>query len=107
VRRKIAPTAAGILFAAGAGVPRPVEQFAWRVIETRCHYQPYELGQRSFWAYDTRARRVGAALVYSIKILSEVPWEKTEPPAEIEMTIEDEGGLRLTALTSSFIDCAL
>ena len=73
------------------------------MIETRCNYQSYELEQRSFWADDVRARRVDAAVVYSLKIRSEAPGNKREPPAFIDMTLVDDGGLRLTALTSSFI----
>jgi hypothetical protein len=83
-----------------------VQAFAWRVIEARCNYQQYELEQRSFWAYYTRARRVDAAVVYSLRILSDAPWNKREPPAFIEMTVVDDGEVRLTALTSSFITCA-
>ena len=75
------------------------------MIETRCNYQSFELEHRSFWAYDARATRVDAAVVYSIKILSDVPWKKTEPPALIDMTVVDDGGVRLTALKSSFITC--
>jgi hypothetical protein len=101
-----APAEAEILFAADAGVPRPVQEFAWRVIETRCAYQRYELGQRSFWAYDARVRRIDASVVYSIKILSEPVWKKTEPPDLIEMTVVDDGRVRLTALKSSFSVCA-
>jgi hypothetical protein len=95
-----------ILFAVATPVPRSVREFAWRVIETRCNYQPYELEQRSFWAYDAQARRVDAGVVYSINILSELTWEKTEPPAFIEMTVVDDGRVRLSALKSSFIVCA-
>ncbi len=102
----VAPIDNRILFAVDTSVPRTVQEFAWRVIETRCNYQPYELGQRSFWAYDARARRVDDAVVYSIKILSEVTWKKTEPPAVIEMSVVDDGRVRLTALKSSFIACA-
>ena len=102
---RIAPTDARILFTLGTDVPRRVQAFAWRVIETRCNYQSFELEQRSFWAYDARATRVDAAVVYSIKILSDVPWKKTEPPALIDMTVVDDGGVRLTALKSSFITC--
>ena len=101
-----APLDAGILFAGSTTVPPSVQQFAWRVIETRCNYQPYEREQRSFWAYHTQAARVGAHVVYSINILSDLAWKKTEPPAAIEMTIVDDGHLRLTALKSSFVVCA-
>ena len=101
------PTDARILFTIGTDVPRRVQAFAWQVIETRCNFHQYELWQRSFWAYDARARRVDAAVVYSIKILSDVPWRKWEPPASIEMTVLDDGAMRLTSLKSSFITCAL
>ena len=101
------PTDARILFTIGSEVPRRVQEFAWRVIETRCNFHQYELWQRSFWAYDVRARRVDAAVVYSIKILSEVPWRTWEPSASIDMTVMDDGAMRLTALKSSFITCAL
>jgi hypothetical protein len=99
------PVDSKILFARDTTVPRPVQEFAWRVIETRCNYQPYELAQRSFWAYDARARRVDAGVVYSIGILSELSWKKTEPPAVIEMTVVDDGRVRLTALKSTFVVC--
>jgi hypothetical protein len=102
---KAVPTDARILFARGTDVPPSVQVFAWRMIETRCNYQRYELWQRSFWVYDARAKRVDTAVVYSIKILSEVTWRKTEPPAFIDMTVVDDNGLRLTALKSSFITC--
>jgi hypothetical protein len=101
-----APADAGILFAADTAVPQSVQEFAWRVIETRCNYLPYERGQRSFWAYDTRARGVGAWVVYSINVLSDLTWKKTEPPAVIEMTIVDDGRVRLSALKASFVVCA-
>jgi hypothetical protein len=100
-----APIDSRILFPRNATVPRSVQEFAWRVIETRCNYQAYEREQRSFWAYDAQARRVGAVVVYSISILSELPWRKTEPPAVIEMTVVDDGRMRLTALKSSFVVC--
>jgi hypothetical protein len=100
-----APIDSRILFPRNATVPRSVQEFAWRVIETRCNYQAYEREQRSFWAYDAHARRVGAGVVYSISILSELPWRKTEPPAVIEMTVVDDGRMRLTALKSSFVVC--
>ena len=101
------PTDAKILFTIGTDVPRRVQEFAWHTIETRCNFHQYELWQRSFWAYDARATKVDAAVVYSIKILAEVPWRKSEPPASIEMTILDDGAIRLTALKSLFITCAL
>jgi hypothetical protein len=103
---KSGETDAGILFASGTDVPRTVQEFAWRVIETRCNFYGSELGQRSFWAYDARAMRVDAAVVYSIKILSDVTWRKREPPVLIEMTVLDDGEMRLTALKSSFITCS-
>jgi hypothetical protein len=59
------------------------------------------------WASDARARVVAGHPVYSLRILSEVTWKKTEPTAHIEMTIVDDGRLRLTALRSSFVTCAL
>jgi len=101
-----APIDSRILFPRNAPVPPAVQEFAWRVIETRCNYQSYERERRSFWAYDAQARRVDAGVVYSISILSELPWRKTEPPAVIEMTIVDDGQMRLTALKSSFVVCA-
>jgi hypothetical protein len=83
-----------------------VQAFAWRTIETHCNYLRYELEQRSFWAYDARAMAVGADTVYSIKILSELPWKKSEPPATIEMAVAlQDGHLRLATLTSSFVVC--
>src|SRR5215813_8833803 len=80
--------------------------FAWRVIETHCNYQRYELEQRSFWAYDTHATELDGTVAYSIKIISELSWQKSEPPAFIEMTIVRAGGVRLTALKSTFVSCA-
>src|SRR5215468_3451972 len=53
-----APYSSPILFPAGAHVPRPVQELAWRVIETRCSYQQFEREQRTFWAYDTRATKL-------------------------------------------------
>ena len=89
----------------GDTVPRAVQEFAWRVIETRCNYQAYEYRERSFWAYDVKTRKAGPGVIYSISILSELPWEKTDSPGFIEMTVVDDGGLRLTALKSSFVVC--
>jgi hypothetical protein len=97
---------ARILFAKGTDVPPRVQQFAWRVIEARCRSLSYGLDQRSFWAYDARGSRSDGALVHSIKILSEVTWKKTEPPAVIEMTVVDADGLRLTALNASLGACS-
>ena len=102
-----APYGSPILFPAGTDVPRPVQELAWQVIETRCSYQRFEREQRTFWAYDTRTTEADAGIAYSIKILSERQWHKSEPPARIEMTIVENGRLRLTALTSTFIGCAL
>ena len=93
------------MFAADTVVPRPVQDFVWRVIETRCNYLSHERGQRSFWAYDARAWRGDEGVVYSIEILSDLTWKKTEAPAVIAMTLVDDGHLRLTVLKSSFIAC--
>jgi hypothetical protein len=103
----VAPAAVGsrILFALGTPVPRPVQEFAWHVIETQCNYQAYEREQRSFFAYDARAVQTGAGVVYSINILADLTWKKSEPPAFIEMTVVDEGRIRLAALRSSFVVC--
>ena len=107
----VGPSAAAldspILFGRGTPVPKAVQQFAWRVIEERCDYQSWERAQRSFWAYDTSARALDEATVYSIRILADVAWKKTEPTAYIEMTIVADREIRLTALTSSFIGCSL
>jgi hypothetical protein len=100
-----APTESRILFPRGVTVPRPVQEFAWKVIETRCSYQAYEREQRSFWAYDAHIKNVDAGTAYSISIVSELTWKKTEPPAVIEMTIVHDGLIRLTALKSSFVVC--
>lgn len=102
----VAPVDAQIVFARDSAVPPSVQEFAWRVIETRCNYQSYERDQRSFWAYNVLARRIDDGVAYSIKIVSDVTFRKREPSGFIEMTIVDEGGLRLTALTSSFVTCA-
>lgn len=96
-----------VLFSRGTAVPRVVQQFAWRVIEERCNYQSYEHTQRSFWAYDAQARAADEGTVYSIKIVSDLPWKKTEPSAYIDMTIVADGHLRLTTLGSSVIGCSL
>jgi len=97
-----------ILFARATPVPEAVQQFAWRVIEERCDYQSFERTQRSFWAYDARARGVGEGTAYTIKIVSDVAWRKNEPSAYIDMTIvAADRQLRVTALTSSFIGCSL
>ena len=96
-----------IVFGGGTSVPRPVQEFAWQVIERRCDYQPWDRDERSFSVYDVKTRTLGAGVAYSINIKSDLPWQKEDPPAFIEMTIVDDGGLRLTALKSSFVDCAL
>jgi hypothetical protein len=101
-----APAHSRIQFADDSTVPRSVQEFAWRVIETRCNYQPYEREQRSFWAYDARARRIGEDVVCSIRIVSDLPWTKRDPPAIIEMTVASSGRMRLRALKSSFVVCA-
>jgi hypothetical protein len=94
-----------IMFARDSAVPRPVQEFAWRIIETRCNYQGYERGQRTFWAYHTQATRLDTGLAYSIDILSERSWKKSEPPATIQMTILDDGRLRVVGLSSTFVGC--
>ncbi len=43
-----APADSSILFTINNAVPRPVQEFACRVIETRCNHQAYEREQRSF-----------------------------------------------------------
>jgi hypothetical protein len=101
-----APGESRIQFAAHPVVPQPVQDFAWRVIETRCNYQSYELRERSFWAFSASAKRIDGGTVYSIEILSDVAWKKVEPPALIAMIVVDDGGLHLAALKSSFIACA-
>jgi len=101
-----APAAADILFSRDTYVPRSVQEFAWRVIETRCNYQSYERQQRSFWAYDTSARRLDTGVVYSINVVSDLGWRKTEPPALIQMTVLDDGQVKLTGLKASFITCS-
>jgi hypothetical protein len=94
-----------IMFARDSAVPRPVQEFAWRVIETRCDYQGYERGQRTFWAYHTQAQKLDSGLAYSIEILSERSWKKSEPPATIQMTILDDGRLHVIGLSSTFVGC--
>lgn len=100
------PLDSRIQFSRGTPVPRPVQAFAWTVIKQRCAYQSYELSQRSFWASDARAHTAAEETVYSIRVLSEVGWMKTDPVDVIEMTIVDDGRLRLAALRSSFITCS-
>ena len=97
---------AKILFPRDTPVPAPVQAFAWQIIETHCNYLGYERAQRSFWAYNTRATSVGAETVYSIRILSDLSWKKTEPPASIDMTVGlQDGQMRLEALSSTFVVC--
>jgi hypothetical protein len=96
-----------ILFARGTPVPPRVQSFAWRVIEERCGYQGWERDRRSFWAYETRARAGDQGTVYAIRIVSDLGWRKTTPSEFIAITIVDDGTLRLTAIESSFIRCAL
>ena len=97
---------AKILFARGTTVPSRVQDFAWRVVETRCRYGLVEFSQRSFWAYDTDSRQSGESVIHSIKILSESTWKRTEPPTVIELTVVDDGRLRVASLTSSFSACS-
>ena len=94
-----------ILFPLGTAVPRPVQEFAWQVIETRCNYQAWERAQRSFFAYAARTEKTGTGVVYSIHILSDLTWQRSEPTAFVAMTVVDEGRMRLTALRSSFVVC--
>ncbi len=97
---------AKILFPRNTPVPPSVQAFAWRVIETHCNYLGYEREQRSFWAYETRATTVSAETVYSIRILSELSWKKTAPPAMIDMAVALQGRqMRLAGLTSTFVAC--
>src|SRR4030095_12759575 len=83
-------------FARDTTVPRPVQEFAWRVIETRCNYQRYEREQRSFWAYNAQATKVDGGVTYSIDILSDLPWKQTLPSALIAMTIVEDGSAGVT-----------
>ena len=100
-----APVDSRIEFPGNTTVPRAVQQFAWRVIETRCNYQSYELGQRSFWAYSVGTSKSGTSAAYSIHIVSDLRWKKTDPPSTIDMTVVDDGGIRLTSLKSTFVVC--
>jgi hypothetical protein len=100
-----APADSRILFPARTDVPKPVQAFAWHVIATRCAYQSHERDQREFFAYAARATRAGAGVVYSIRIRSDLTWQRSEPPAFIDMTVVDDNGMRLTALKSSFVVC--
>lgn len=99
------PLDAGILFARDTIVPRPVQDFAWQVIATRCNYQYYARELRSFTVYDVRPTTIDGGVAYAIGILADVPSRKREPPAVIEMTIVDDGRPRLTALKSTFVEC--
>src|SRR5688572_29415017 len=97
---------AKILFPRNTPVPPSVQAFAWQVIETHCNYLGYEREQRSFWAYETRATTVSAETVYSIRILSELSWKKTAPPAMIDMVVAlHERQMRLAGLTSTVVAC--
>jgi hypothetical protein len=97
---------AGILFPRGTAVPPSVQAFAWRIVQARCNFLAFEREQRSFWAYDTRAGTVSAEPVYWIRVLSERPWRKSEPPATIDMTVAvRDGQMRLASLSSTFVVC--
>ena len=102
------PASAGaqVVFSRESAVPPVVQDFAWHALASHCDFQAYERSQRSFWAYRARAERIGGVAVYSIQIVSDVSWSKADPPAFVDMTIADDGGLRLTGLSSSFIRCA-
>ena len=99
------PLDAGILFARDTIVPRPVQDFAWQVIATRCNYQYYARELRSFTVYNVRPTTIDGGVAYAIGILADLPSRKREPPAVIEMTIVDDGRPRLTALKSTFVEC--
>jgi len=101
-----APVDADVLFAHDPAVPRAVQDFARNVIETRCQYQSHERAQRLFWAFRTRVRHIGQGVAYSIDVVSDVPSRKSDPPAFIEITVIDDGGIRLAALQASFIACS-
>src|SRR4026209_1484257 len=101
-----APIESRILCARDTSGPRSVQPFARRVIETRRTFHAAERQQRSFWAYDAQARTIDTSIAYSISVLSDLPWKKTDPPAIIEMTIVDGGRLQLPALNASFVFCA-
>jgi hypothetical protein len=100
-----APLDSRIQFARDTPVPRVVQDFAWRVIATGCNYHRHEREQRVFWTYNARATMVEGGVAYSIGVVSALPWKQTQPAALIEMTIVDDGGPRLTALKSTFVDC--
>ncbi|HEX7788082.1 MAG TPA: hypothetical protein VF653_17825 [Methylomirabilota bacterium] len=97
--------ASDLMFAGGTGVPAVVQQFAWRAIQERCRYQAFERRQRAFWAYDAQVRETKEGTLYSIKIVSDVTWKKTEPASYIEIAIVADRNLQLTALRSSSIEC--
>jgi hypothetical protein len=94
-----------IEFPGNTAVPRAVQEFAWRVIKTRCNYQSYEHDQRSFWAYNVKTSRSGTGVAYSIHVVSDLRWKKTDPPSTIDMTVVDDGSIRLTSLKSTFVVC--
>jgi hypothetical protein len=100
-----APVDSQIEFPGNTTVPRAVQQFAWRVIETRCNYQSYEREQRSFWAYNVETSKSGTGVAYSIHVVSDLRWKKTNPPSTIDMTVVDDGSIRLTSLKSKFVVC--
>ena len=49
--------------------------------------------------------RSGTTVAYSIHIVSDLRWKKTEPPSTIDMTVVDDGSMRLTSLKSTFVVC--
>jgi len=94
-----------IEFSGNIAVPRAVQEFAWRVIKTRCNYQSYEHDQRSFWAYNVKTSRSGTGVAYSFHVVSDLRWKKTDPLSTIDMTVVDDGSIRLTSLKSTFVVC--
>jgi hypothetical protein len=99
------PTDSRIVFARDTEVPQSVQEFARRVIETRCAYQSYERQQRSFWlTMRTRGRSMPLSSIQSALFRADV---EAEPSAFIAMTIVANGRLQLTSLKSSFIVCEL
>jgi hypothetical protein len=100
-----APVDSQIEYPGNTAVPRAVQKFAWRVIKTRCNYQSYERDQRSFWAYNVKTSRSGTGVAYSIHVVSDLRWKKTDPPSTIDMTVVDDGSIRLTSLKSTFVVC--
>ena len=100
------PQSGRIMFARQSNVPPAIQAFAWTVIETRCNFQQHELERLSFWAYDAQRQDIDGEVVYSIKVLSDLHWKKTEPPATVQMLLADDGGrVMLKRVTSSFIQC--